>query len=61
MPELPNSLGGGHRNAAGCTLEGDRAEVEDEIVKLLSDAVNKRDELNTTDGNGYRPRMEAYI
>jgi phosphoesterase RecJ-like protein len=33
--------GGGHRNAAGCTLKGDWAEVEQEIVGLLQDAVKR--------------------
>jgi len=31
--------GGGHRNAAGCTLKGDWDEVEREIIGLLQDAV----------------------
>ena len=33
--------GGGHRNAAGCTLKGDWTEVEQEIVGLLQDAVQR--------------------
>ncbi len=53
--------GGGHRNASGCTLKGNWAEVEQEVVELLSEAVAKRDELDTTDGNGYRPQSEAVI
>ena len=31
--------GGGHRNAAGCTLTGPWDETEQKIIKLLSDAV----------------------
>jgi len=33
--------GGGHRNAAGCTLRGNWDEVESEIVALLQDAVKR--------------------
>lgn len=53
--------GGGHRNASGCTLKGAWSEVEHEIVGLLSEAIAKRDELDTTDGNGYRPQSEAVV
>ena len=31
--------GGGHRNAAGCTLEGSWDEIEKQVVPLLQDAV----------------------
>ncbi|HEY0379183.1 MAG TPA: bifunctional oligoribonuclease/PAP phosphatase NrnA [Pyrinomonadaceae bacterium] len=34
--------GGGHRNAAGCTLSGDLEEAEQTIVRLLQDAVEYR-------------------
>jgi phosphoesterase RecJ-like protein len=34
--------GGGHRNAAGCTLEGELEEAERTIVRLLQNAVNHR-------------------
>ena len=33
--------GGGHRNAAGCTLKGDWDEVEQQLVPLLRDAVER--------------------
>jgi phosphoesterase RecJ-like protein len=33
--------GGGHRNAAGCTLRGDWDEAEREIVGMLKDAVDR--------------------
>jgi phosphoesterase RecJ-like protein len=33
--------GGGHRNAAGCTLEGSWEEVEQKLVPLLQDAVQR--------------------
>ncbi len=33
--------GGGHRNAAGCTLEGSWEEVEQKIVALLQDVVKR--------------------
>lgn len=54
--------GGGHRNAAGCTIQGDGVKVEDEIVGLLFEAVARRDALDTTDGgNGYRSQSEALV
>lgn len=34
--------GGGHRNAAGCTLHGDWDEAERTIVRLMLDAVERR-------------------
>jgi phosphoesterase RecJ-like protein len=37
--------GGGHRNAAGCTLKGDWEETENEIVRLLQDAVKRANGL----------------
>jgi bifunctional oligoribonuclease and PAP phosphatase NrnA len=33
--------GGGHRNAAGCTLEGSWEEVEQKLVPMLQDAVKR--------------------
>ena len=33
--------GGGHRNAAGCTLRGSWEEAEEKIIKLLKDAVKQ--------------------
>jgi phosphoesterase RecJ-like protein len=33
--------GGGHRNAAGCTLKGDWEVVETEIIALLQEAVKR--------------------
>lgn len=33
--------GGGHRNAAGCTLNGSWEEAEQEIIRLLKDAVER--------------------
>jgi bifunctional oligoribonuclease and PAP phosphatase NrnA len=33
--------GGGHRNAAGCTLEGSWDEIEQKVVPLLQDAVRR--------------------
>ena len=33
--------GGGHRNAAGCTLKGNLDEVEKQLVPLLQDAVKR--------------------
>jgi len=33
--------GGGHRNAAGCTLTGPWDETEKKIIQLLSDAVER--------------------
>jgi bifunctional oligoribonuclease and PAP phosphatase NrnA len=42
--------GGGHRNAAGCTLRGPWDEVEQEVVKLLQEAVER--------ANGFRDATE---
>ena len=33
--------GGGHRNAAGCTLKGNGAEIERQVVPLLQDAIKR--------------------
>ena len=33
--------GGGHRNAAGCTLRGSSAEIEQKVVPLLQDAIRR--------------------
>jgi phosphoesterase RecJ-like protein len=33
--------GGGHRNAAGCTLKGTSSELEEKVVPLLQDAVKR--------------------
>jgi bifunctional oligoribonuclease and PAP phosphatase NrnA len=33
--------GGGHRNAAGCTLRGRGAEIERQVVPLLQDAIKR--------------------
>ncbi len=33
--------GGGHRNAAGCTLQGSWDEIEQQVVPLLQDAVKR--------------------
>ena len=38
--------GGGHRNAAGCTLRGNWEEVESEIIALLLDAVKRANGSN---------------
>lgn len=42
--------GGGHRNAAGCTLQGPWDEVEQEIILLLQEAVDR--------ANGSRDKTE---
>jgi phosphoesterase RecJ-like protein len=42
--------GGGHRNAAGCTLTGSWEEAEDAVVALLKEAVERRNgERHTED------------
>ena len=33
--------GGGHRNAAGCTLKGNSEQIEQQIVPLLQDAIKR--------------------
>lgn len=42
--------GGGHRNAAGCTLYGPWDEVETEVVRLLQEAVER--------ANGHEPAAD---
>src|SRR5713226_7600249 len=42
--------GGGHRNAAGCTLQGSWDEVEQQVVPLLQDAVRRANGA-TTEGS----------
>src|SRR5215831_19063387 len=37
--------GGGHRNAAGCTLRGDCKQIEDQVVPLLQDAIKRSNGL----------------
>ncbi|HEY0078058.1 MAG TPA: bifunctional oligoribonuclease/PAP phosphatase NrnA [Pyrinomonadaceae bacterium] len=44
--------GGGHRNAAGCTMQGDWDEVESLIMSLLQEAVERRT-------NGGAPPLEG--
>ncbi|HMH42541.1 MAG TPA: bifunctional oligoribonuclease/PAP phosphatase NrnA [Pyrinomonadaceae bacterium] len=38
--------GGGHRNAAGCTLKGTSSELEQKVVPLLQDAVKRSNGLS---------------
>ena len=38
--------GGGHRNAAGCTLKGTSSELEQRVVPLLQDAVKRSNGLS---------------
>ena len=45
--------GGGHRNAAGCTLRGSWDEAETTIVRLLKETVEKRN------GNGTDPNSNG--
>ena len=40
--------GGGHRNAAGCTLTGTWEEIEQKVVPLLQDAVKRANGLKDT-------------
>ncbi|HEV2705345.1 MAG TPA: bifunctional oligoribonuclease/PAP phosphatase NrnA [Pyrinomonadaceae bacterium] len=46
--------GGGHRNAAGCTLRGEWEEAERQVVALLIEAVEQRDggEMPPPSNNG---------
>ena len=43
--------GGGHRNAAGCTLHGPWDDVETEVIRLLQEAVDR--------ANGFEPGSEV--
>jgi len=40
--------GGGHRNAAGCTLNGEWDEIEGKVVPMLRDAVERANGLKDT-------------
>jgi bifunctional oligoribonuclease and PAP phosphatase NrnA len=52
--------GGGHRNAAGCTLTGNWEEAEKEIVGLLQDAVERANGLKDTTEDALKaPEMEG--
>jgi phosphoesterase RecJ-like protein len=51
--------GGGHRNAAGCTLKGTWEEAEEEIVGLLLDAVERANGLKETTEDALKgPELE---
>jgi phosphoesterase RecJ-like protein len=50
--------GGGHRNAAGCTLRGEWDEAERTIVGLLLDAVERRNGGDHDDAAGRSSRSE---
>jgi bifunctional oligoribonuclease and PAP phosphatase NrnA len=51
--------GGGHRNAAGCTLHGEWEAALEEIVGLLKEAVDRVNGLKDTTDDGIRsPRVE---
>jgi phosphoesterase RecJ-like protein len=52
--------GGGHRNAAGCTLRGNWEEAEKEIVGLLQDAVERANGLKDTTEDALKaPEVEG--
>ena len=52
--------GGGHRNAAGCTLKGNWEEAEKEIVGLLQDAVERANGLKDTTEDALKaPEVEG--
>lgn len=52
--------GGGHRNAAGCTLKGNWDEAEKEIVGLLQDAVERANGLKDTTEDALKaPEVEG--
>ncbi|MBA3515115.1 MAG: hypothetical protein H0T77_12165, partial [Pyrinomonadaceae bacterium] len=46
--------GGGHRNAAGCTLKGDWDELEAKIMVLLYEAVERANGLDDTTEDAIR-------
>src|SRR2546421_2882246 len=52
--------GGGHRNAAGCTLSGDWDATERQLVALLIEAVERANpDLSVPPDNGHKPRASA--
>jgi phosphoesterase RecJ-like protein len=46
--------GGGHRNAAGCTLRGDWDELEERIMGLMYEAVERANGLKDTTKDALR-------
>ncbi len=50
--------GGGHRNAAGCTLKGNWDEVESRIMSLLLDAVERANGLKDATEDALRDSTE---
>jgi phosphoesterase RecJ-like protein len=53
--------GGGHRNAAGCTLTGSWEDAEQEIVSLLRDAVERANGLKDTTEDTLHREPESVI
>jgi phosphoesterase RecJ-like protein len=55
--------GGGHRNAAGCTMHGEWEEVESLILSLLQEAVERRANGGAPplEGSGQSARPEAVV
>jgi phosphoesterase RecJ-like protein len=51
--------GGGHRNAAGCTLRGDWDEAERSIVSLLQEAIEQRNNGNRVRANDQKTRESS--
>ena len=47
--------GGGHRNAAGCTLKGTWDEIERQVVPLLQDAVKRANGAKSLDSESEPP------
>jgi len=52
--------GGGHRNAAGCTLTGNWEEAEQEIVTLLLEAVERANGLMHVTKEGLKDREDEF-
>ena len=50
--------GGGHRNAAGCTLRGTWEEAEGKIIGLLQDAVSRANGTSDVSDDALRREEE---
>lgn len=51
--------GGGHRNAAGCTLQGPWDEVENEVIRLLQEAVERANGSHDTTDETVRAESDS--
>ena len=51
--------GGGHRNAAGCTLQGPWDEVESEVIRLLQEAVERANGSHDPSEDAFKKELDT--